>query len=84
LNKYVDTFKQALKHDCFSDIISSNNIDKTVTIAFLPISTSNNKVICGTQKFNKIYININLKGYKDFYITRLLFHKTMSVNDYNK
>jgi hypothetical protein len=82
--KSLDTFEMALKHDCYHDIISRNEVDKTVTIAFLPISTSDNIVPCGTQKFNKIHVNINLKGYKTFYITRLLFHKTMTVDEYNQ
>ena len=80
----VITFKKALQHDCFHDVISRNKADKTVTVAFLPISTSEYKLSCGIQKFNKIHVNINLKGYKTFYITRLLFHKTMTVYDYNK
>lgn len=84
LNSYLNTFKQALRHDCFSDIILSNEIEKTVTVAFLPISTSYNKVPCGIQHFNKIHVKINLKGYKTFYITRLLFHKTMTIDEYNK
>ena len=84
LNKSLITFKKAVEHDCYHDIIARNEIDKTVTVAFLPISTSDSTVSCGIQKFNKIFVNINLKGYKKFYITRLLFHKTMPVNEYNK
>ena len=82
LNKSLITFKKAVEHDCYHDIIARNEIDKTVTVAFLPISTSDSTVSCGIQKFNKIFVNINLKGYKKFYITRLLFHKTMPVNEY--
>jgi len=82
--KLKKVFKMALKHYCFYDIISRNEIDKTVTIAFLPISTSNNTVPCGIQSFNKIHVNIKLKDYKTFYITRLLFHKTMTVDEYNQ
>ena len=81
---YLNTFDRALHHDCFNDVISRNEADNTVTVAFLPISTSNNIVSCGVQKFDKVYININLKGYKTFYITRLLFHKTMTVDEYHK
>jgi len=84
LNLSLITFKQALEHDCFHDIISRSEIDGTVTVAFLPISTSDNIVPCGIQSFNKIHVNINLRGYKTFYITRLLFHKTMPVDEYNK
>jgi len=84
LNQSLITFKKALKHDCFHDIILKNEVDKTVTVAFLPISTSDNIVPCGIQSFNKIHVNINLRGYKTFYITRLLFHKTMPVDEYNK
>lgn len=79
---YLNTFDRALHHDCFNDVILRNEAENKVTVAFLPISTSNNIVFCGAQKFNKIYIN--LKGYKTFYITRLLFHKTMTVEEYNK
>jgi hypothetical protein len=82
-DKSVKTFKQALKHDCYHDIIARNEVENTVTVAFLPISTSNNIVPCGIQNFNKIYVNINLKDYKKFYITRLLFHKTMTVLESN-
>jgi hypothetical protein len=80
----VDTFEMALKHDCYHDIIARNAIENTVIIAFLPITTSSNIVLCGIQEFNKIFVNINLKGYKTFYITRLLFHKTMTLNEYNQ
>jgi hypothetical protein len=84
LNRYFKTFNKALEHDCFNDIIASNEVEKTVTVAFLPITTSKNKLLCGIQEFNKIHVNINLRGYKTFYITRLLFHKTMPVDEYNK
>lgn len=75
-----NTFKEALKHDCFYDIINQNN--ETVTIAFLPISTSENKVSCGLQKFNKIHLLTNYN--KKFYITRILFHKTMTKEEFEK
>jgi hypothetical protein len=84
LNQYVKTFKKALEHDCYHDIVSRNDIENKVTVAFLPISTSGYKVLCGTQNFDKIHVNISLKGYKTFYITRLLFHKTMPVDEYNQ
>jgi hypothetical protein len=84
LNQFLITFKKALEHDCYHDIISRNEINNEITVAFLPISTSRYKVSCGAQKFNKIHVNINLKGYKTFYITRLLFHKTMPVDEYKK
>jgi len=74
----------ALKHDCYHDIISRNDIENKITVAFLPISTSKNIVTCGIQKFNKVHVNINLRGYKTFYITRLLFHKIMTVDEYNQ
>ena len=83
-DKSLKAYEMALKHDCYHDIISRNEVDNTVTVAFLPISTSDNNVSCGTQEFNKIHVNINLRGYKTFYITRLLFHKTMPVDEYNK
>ena len=40
VNQYVKMFKKALEHDCFNDIISRNDIENKVTVAFLPISTS--------------------------------------------
>jgi hypothetical protein len=43
------TYLRGLKHYCFYDIISEN--EETVTIIFLPISTSDNKVSCGIHKF---------------------------------
>ena len=82
--KVVKTFEMALKHDCYHDIISRNDIENKITVAFLPISTSKNIVTCGIQKFNKVHVNINLRGYKTFYITRLLFHKIMTVDEYNQ
>ena len=78
-----ETYKMALKHDCFHDVISKNE-NGTLTIAFLPITTSENPIYCGIQKFGKIHINSNIKGYKTIYISRVLYHKTMSVEDYNK
>jgi hypothetical protein len=80
----LETYEMALQHDCFYDIISRDEVAKIVTVAFLPFSTSNNIVICGLQKFQKIHINTNIKGFKDIYITRLLFHKTMTEKDYDK
>jgi hypothetical protein len=80
----LDTFEKALEHDCYHDIIARNEIENTVTVAFLPITTSSNIILCGIQEFNKIHVNINLKGYKTFYITRLLFHKTMTMDEYKK
>jgi hypothetical protein len=71
-------FKRALLHYCFYDIINEN--EATVTIAFLPISTSDNIVSCGIQKFDKVFVYSN--GYKEFYITRLLFHKTMTKQQF--
>ena len=78
----IKTYEMALQHDCFHDIITENEVEKTVTIAFLPYSTSSNQVLCGIQKFDKININLNFKVYKNFYITRLLFHKTMTKTEY--
>jgi hypothetical protein len=83
-DKSVIVFKKALEHDCFNDIISRNEVEKTVTVAFLPITTSKYKLLCGIQEFNKIHVNINLRDYKTFNITRLLFYKTMTVEEYNK
>jgi hypothetical protein len=73
LNQSLITFKKALEHDCYHDIIARNEIENTVTVAFLPITTSNNIVPCGIQKFNTIHVNINLRGYK-----------TMPVDEYNQ
>lgn len=64
----------------FYDVISKN--DENVTIIFIPITTSSNKVLCGIQKFDKI--NLFTNGLKDFYLTRLLFQKTMSREDFIK
>ena len=74
------TFKKALEHDYFYDVISKN--DENVTINFLPISTSSNKVLCGIQKFDKIHLFTNTN--KNFYITRILFNITMSREDFIK
>jgi hypothetical protein len=71
-------FKKALLHYCYYDIINKNN--NTVTIAFLPISTSDNIVPCGNQKFDKVFVYSN--GTIDIYITRLLFHKTMTKQQF--
>jgi hypothetical protein len=82
--EYQKTFKQALAHDCFYDIISSNEEKETVTVAFLPISTSDAEVSCGVQQFEKIHLNHNIKGFKNIYITRILFHITMAKSDFIK
>ena len=73
------TFKKALEHDCIYDIISKN--EETVTIAFLPITTSENPIYCGIQKFEKIPMNISLKGYKTIYISRVLYHTIMTKEE---
>ena len=73
-------FKKALLHYCFYDIINENEAENKVTVAFLPISTSNNIVLCGSQKFDKVFVYSN--GSKDFYITRLLFHKIMTKQQF--
>jgi len=78
--KLKKVFKMSLKHYCFYDIIAKNDIENTVTIAFLPISTSDNIISCGTQKFNKVFVYSN--GSIDIYITRLLFHKTMTKQEF--
>ena len=87
LSKLEYTYKRALHHYCFSDIISQN--EDTVTIVFLPISTSNRSISCGIQSFDKIYLytklsNEHTKNETNFYITRLLFYKKMSLEDYHK
>ena len=75
-NAYI----KALRHYCFYDIILEDEMH--VTIKFLPISTSDKKVLCGLHKFNKVFVYSN--GCKNFYITRILFQKTMSKEDFNK
>ena len=80
LNTSTKTYKRALHHYCISDIVDQKE-DK-VTIIFLPISTSESKVLCGIQKFDKIHLYNN--GIIEFYITRLLFQKTMTGNDHYK
>ena len=78
-----NTFRKALEHDCFYDIISKNeNDDGTLTIAFLPFSTSQNEVLCGLQRFDKIHLLSNYN--KNFYITRILFHKIMTKAEFEK
>ena len=79
LKSVKKTFKMALKHYCVSDVI--NETDKTVTVIFLPITTSHTTLSCGIQKFEKIHTYSN--EFKDFYITRLLFQKTMTRSNYN-
>lgn len=54
-----DTFRMALKHDCFYDIIKNEN--GILTIAFLPFSTSSNKVLCGHQQFENFFIKLDIK-----------------------
>src|ERR1700761_2106994 len=73
-NRAFNTFKMALKHYCFYDFIDKKT--EEVTIIFLPISTSNNRLLCGIQRFEKIHTYSN--ELKSFYITRLLFQKTMT------
>jgi hypothetical protein len=73
LNSVRGLFKQALRHYCFYDIIDEQK-DK-VTIIFLPLSTSDKKILCGIKKFDKELMYIN--EVNNFYITRLLFQKTM-------
>ena len=75
-----NAFKMALMHYCFYDIVKEN--EEMVTIVFLPISTSNNKVSCGIQKFDKVLVYSN--ELQKFYITRLLFNKTMTKAEYNE
>ena len=76
-----NTFRKALEHDCFYDIISKND-NGTLTIAFLPFSTSQNEVLCGLQRFDKIHLLSNYN--KKFYITRILFHKIMTKAEFEK
>jgi hypothetical protein len=76
------TYKKALEHDCFNDIISRDEADKTVIIAFLPFSTSNNEILCVIQKFDKIHLLKN--GLKNFYITRIIFHQTITEDNFIK
>jgi hypothetical protein len=80
IKQVLYTYKTALKHYSFHDIISSNEVEDTVTIAFLPISTSSKKISCGIQKFDKILTYSN--GFINIYTTRLLFHKTMTKTEY--
>ena len=88
IDKYVKEafylFKNSLTHFCFHDIISSNEEESTVTIIFLPISTSEATVPCGLQNFEKIHLNHYIKGFKNIYITRLLFQMTMTKREYKK
>ena len=74
------TFKRALRHYCIYDILNEDK-DK-ITIIFLPITTSDKKILCGIQKFDKVLMYSN--EINSFYITRLLFQKTMSRSDYNQ
>jgi hypothetical protein len=59
-----------------------NEQEKTVTIIFLPISTSDKKLLCGIHKFNKIFVYSN--EIKNYYTSRILFQKTMTRIEYNK
>jgi hypothetical protein len=63
-------FSKALEHDCFYDVIKED--DKFITIAFLPFSISPDKV------------HLLTNGLKNFYITRILFHKTMTKKEFVK
>lgn len=74
------TFGRALRHYCFYDIINEDK-DK-ITIIFLPITTSDKKILCGIQKFDKVLMYSN--EVNNFYITRLLFQKTMNRSDYDQ
>jgi len=67
-------------HDVFYDVIKEDG--DNITIAFLPFSTSPEKVLCGLEKFDKVHLLTN--GLKDFYITRILFHITMTKKDFIK
>lgn len=73
-------FSKALEHDCFYDVIKED--EKFITIAFLPFSTSPEKVLCGLERFDKVHLLTN--GLKSFYITRILFHKTMTKKEFVK
>jgi hypothetical protein len=74
LKSSKETFKMALRHYSIHDIVDEQK--DQVTIIFLPITTSSNRVSCGIQKFDKIHLYNN--GVKDFYLTRVLFQKTMT------
>ena len=76
------TFKRALLHRNIHDIILENEQEKTVTIIFLPISTSKKKILCGIQQFKKNFVYSN--NIKNFYTSRILFQKTMTRIEYNK
>ena len=79
-NLSQNAYKKALKHDCFYDVIKED--DKNVTVAFLPFSTSPDIILCGSEKFNKVHLLTN--GLKSFYITRILYHKTMTKEEFIK
>ena len=73
LNTSIKTYKKALHHECISDVVYKN--DK-VTIIFIPISTSSNKVLCGIQKFDKIHLFT--KWFK-----RFLYYKNIISKNYD-
>lgn len=52
------TLKKALEHECFYDVISKN--DENVTIIFIPITTSSNKVLCVEYKSLIKYIYLQM------------------------
>lgn len=79
-NTSKNTFEWALMHDVFYDVIKEDG--DNIIIAFLPFSTSNRKVLCGLEKFDKVHLLTN--GLKDFNITRILFYITMTKKDFIK
>jgi hypothetical protein len=79
-SKFIEIFRRAEDHHCIYDVLTQDQ--NTVTIIFLPISTSPKRISCGSQKFYKIQTYSN--GLKTFYTTRLLFQKTMSKDTYNE
>ena len=51
-NTSKNTFEWALMHDVFHNVIKDDG--DNIIIAFLPLSTSNRKVLCGLGKFDKV------------------------------
>jgi hypothetical protein len=52
-----------------------------VEVDYITFSTSKNDVLCGSQTFNKIPILLNTI-YKDFYIIRIVYKKTMTKEEF--
>ena len=75
-----EKFKRAESHYTVHDVLSEDK--DTVTIIFLPITTSHKKISYGLQKFDTLYMHSN--GLKNFYTTRILYQKTMTKDFYNE